>query len=202
MILSALLVASYILGSVPFGLIICRALRGIDIRELGSGNIGATNVLRTVGKGPAAIVFVADVLKGLIPVVASRMLFPNASWIAILAGTLAILGHTFSLFLRFKGGKGAATGLGVIVGLDWRAACIGFGVWLIVLMLCRYVSLASISASASIPVLMWAFHLPLWYQLFGLLAASFVILKHRPNIVRLSRGTEPRFGDRVGTSEV
>ncbi|MCX6375241.1 MAG: glycerol-3-phosphate acyltransferase, partial [Armatimonadetes bacterium] len=99
-----LLIASYVLGSVPFGLLIVKSWKGIDIRKYGSGNIGATNVLRAAGKGPAAVVFVADVLKGLIPVMVARRFFPGTPWIAITAGLLAMMGHTLSIFLRFRGG--------------------------------------------------------------------------------------------------
>lgn len=196
-----LLIASYILGSVPFGLLIVKSWKGIDIRKYGSGNIGATNVLRAAGKGPAAVVFVADVLKGLIPVIVARQLFPDAAWIAITAGLLAMMGHTLSIFLRFRGGKGVATGLGIFVGLEPRAAGIAFGVWLVVLGLTKYVSLASMIGAVSIPVLMFAFGMPAAYKAFGVFAAAFVLLKHRSNITRLLQGKEPRFGEKVAVSE-
>jgi len=198
---AAVLIGSYILGSVPFGLVICKAWRGVDIRKYGSGNIGATNVLRALGPGPAAVVFCADVLKGLIPVVLARRLFPEIAWIAVVCGMLAILGHSLSIFLRFKGGKGVATSLGVVIGLDPRVAGIGFGIWLLVVILSKYVSVASILASVSVPALMFVFRLPLIYKLFALLAAAFVIFKHRANMVRLLQGKEPRWGEKIKVTE-
>lgn len=198
---AAVLIGSYILGSVPFGLVICKAWRGVDIRKYGSGNIGATNVLRALGPGPAAVVFCADVLKGLIPVVLARRLFPEIAWIAVVCGMLAILGHSLSIFLRFKGGKGVATSLGVVIGLDPRVAGIGFGIWLLVVILSKYVSVASILASVSVPALMFVFRLPLIYKLFALLAAAFVIFKHRANMVRLLQGKESRWGEKIKVTE-
>lgn len=194
---TAVLIGSYILGSLPFGLIIVKAWRGIDIRNYGSGNIGATNVLRTAGRGPAAAVFVADVLKGSIPVMITRSLFPAAAWLAVASGMLAILGHSLSVFLRFRGGKGVATGLGVVVGLDPRIAGIGFGIWIVAVALSRYVSVASLLAAASIAVLMYVFDAPLAYKAFAIIAAVFVIVKHRPNVVRLLRGKELRWGEKA-----
>ena len=196
-----LLIASYVLGSVPFGLLIVKSWKGIDIRKFGSGNIGATNVLRTAGKGPAAVVFVADVLKGLIPVMVARRLFPDTPWMAVSAGLLAMIGHTLSIFLGFRGGKGVATGLGIFVGLEPRAAGIAFGIWLVVLGLTKYVSLASMIGAVSIPVLMFAFGMPAAYKAFGVFAAAFVLLKHRSNITRLLQGKESRIGEKVAVSE-
>ena len=195
------LIGSYILGCVPFGLIVAKAWKGIDIRKYGSGNIGATNVLRALGPGPAVVVFVADVLKGLAPVTVAKHFFPFSAWIAVASGMLAILGHSLSIFLRFRGGKGVATGLGVIIGLDPRVAGIGFGIWLIVVGISKYVSVASISAAVSIPVAMWIFHLPIEYRIFALAAAIFVIAKHRSNIVRLIRGKESRLGEKINITE-
>lgn len=196
-----LLVASYILGGVPFGLIIGKAWKGVDIRNYGSGNIGATNVLRALGPGPAAVVFALDVLKGLVPVIVVKHLYPESALLAVASGMLAILGHTLSIFLRFRGGKGVATSLGVIIGLDPRVAGIGFGIWLIFVALTRYVSLASILAAISIPVFMFVFRLPIEYKAFSLLASSFVLVKHRSNITRLFQHKEPKLGEKVKISE-
>ncbi|HUV05267.1 MAG TPA: glycerol-3-phosphate 1-O-acyltransferase PlsY [Armatimonadota bacterium] len=197
---AAVLIGSYILGSVPFGLMICKAWRGVDIRKYGSGNIGATNVLRALGPGPAAVVFGADVLKGLMPVALARQLFHEVAWMAVACGMLAVLGHSLSIFLRFRGGKGVATSLGVVVGLDPRVAGIGFGIWLLVVLLSRYVSAASVVASASIPVLMFVFGLPPVYKLFAVIAAAFVIFRHRANVARLLQGKEPRFGEKINVT--
>lgn len=197
---AAVLIGSYVLGSVPFGLLIVKSWRGIDIRDYGSGNIGATNVLRVAGRGPAAVVFAADVLKGLVPVVAASSIFA-APWIAVAGGMSAILGHSVSIFLRFRGGKGVATSLGVVVGLDPRIAGIGFGIWAAVLAVSRYVSVASILAATSIPVLMFVFDMPLAYRVFAIVAAVFVIAKHRSNMVRLLQGKELRLGEKVSVRE-
>ena len=196
-----LLIGSYILGAVPFGLIIVRLWRGIDIRSYGSGNIGATNVLRTVGPAPAAVVFAADIAKGLTPIVVGKQLFPGADWLVVVSGMLAILGHSVSIFLRLRGGKGVATGLGVLVGLDWRVACVGFGLWVVVVGLCRYVSMGSMIASACVPVLMWVLAVPPAYQAFAIAAGVFVIAKHHSNIARLIQGKEPRWREGAGVRE-
>ncbi|MCL6628973.1 MAG: glycerol-3-phosphate 1-O-acyltransferase PlsY [Armatimonadetes bacterium] len=192
-----ILVASYFLGSVPFGLIICKLWKGIDIRTYGSGNIGATNVMRSAGKGPAIVVFLADVLKGLVVVLAAKHFVPTLDWLPVIAGMLAIVGHSASVFLRFSGGKGVATSLGVVIGLDWRVAAIGFGLWVVTVVATRYVSVASILASASVPVFMFVFQQHISYKLFALLAASFVIVRHHSNIKRLTQGKEPKWGDKV-----
>ena len=139
----------------------------------------------------------ADVLKGSIPVMITRSLFPAAAWLAVASGMLAILGHSLSVFLRFRGGKGVATGLGVVVGLDPRIAGIGFGIWIVAVALSRYVSVASLLAAASIAVLMYVFDAPLAYKAFAIIAAVFVIVKHRPNVVRLLRGKELRWGEKA-----
>lgn len=198
---AAVLIGSYVLGSVPFGLLIVKAWRGIDIRKYGSGNIGATNVLRTAGRGPAVVVFAADVLKGLAPVIVAARLFPTAAWIVVAAGMSAILGHSLSVFLRFRGGKGVATSLGVIIGLDPRAAGIGFSIWLVVVGVSKYVSLASILAVVSVATLMWLFDAPQPYRMFAIIAAVFVIARHRSNIIRLLQGQEPRWGEKVNVQE-
>ena len=196
-----LLVASYLLGSIPFGLLIVRAWKGIDIRKYGSGNIGATNVLRAAGRGPAAVVFLADVSKGLAPVLAAQRLFSETAWMAVAAGMLAMIGHTLSVFLKFRGGKGVATGLGIFIGLAPPAAGIAFAVWLIVLGITRYVSVASMIGALCVPVTMCALGTPLPYKGFAILAALFIIIKHRSNISRLLRGSEPRIGEKVAVSE-
>ena len=199
--LALVFVVSYILGSVPFGLIIGKTFCGVDIRKFGSGNIGATNVLRALGPKPAAAVFAADVLKGLLPVVLAKSMFPQVPWIVVVSGMVAILGHTFSIFLNFKGGKGVATSLGVIIGLDPRVAGIAFALWVIVVAFTKYVSLASILAAVSIPVLMHVFHAPIEYQILSLVASVFVIAKHRSNMTRLLQGKEAKWGEKVKVTE-
>ncbi|MHB1001758.1 MAG: glycerol-3-phosphate 1-O-acyltransferase PlsY [Armatimonadota bacterium] len=191
------LIGCYLLGSIPFGFIVAKLWKGIDIRQHGSGNIGATNIMRLLGTGPAIAVFAADILKGLIPVIVAQNLFHNTAWIVILCGLTAVIGHTLSVFLNFKGGKGVATSLGVIVGLDPRIALIGFAAWVVVVAISRYVSLASIIGAISITTCMWVFHKPLEYIIFTLAATAFIIIKHKSNISRLLKGTEAKFGEKV-----
>lgn len=194
-----LLIASYLLGAIPFGLIIGKVWRGIDIREFGSGNIGATNVYRTLGPGPGITVFVADVLKGLLPVLVARRMAPEVAWLAVASGVIAILGHTLSVFLRFKGGKGVATSLGVGIGLMPHIAAIAFAIWVVLFAATRYVSVASMLASISVPIMMWRTHEPTAYKIFGVFVAVYVVIKHRSNIVRLIQGKENRFGKKAAS---
>jgi glycerol-3-phosphate acyltransferase PlsY len=189
------LLLAYLLGGVPFGLIVSNLTRGVDIRRLGSGNIGATNVLRVIGWKAGLLVLLLDVVKGFIPVILTReLLFPNNPLIAILAGMAAMLGHTFSPFLRFTGGRAVAAGLGVMLALSWKAAGCGFAVAFLLIFAFRYVSIGSIVGSASLPVFMTVFNEPREYILFSLLAAALIVLRHVPNIKRLLEGTESKIG--------
>lgn len=190
---------SYLVGAVPTGLLTGLA-KGVDIRKIGSGNIGATNVLRALGKGWGLFTLVIDALKGLVPV----LLFPmvaekitgrvQTSELSLLCGVLAVMGHNWPVYLGFKGGKGVATSTGALVGLAPWCALAGFGVWLLVFLSTRYVSLASISAAVAICVLAWVttmkdgFVLPLVLTLLAII----LIWKHRENIGRLLRGNENR----------
>lgn len=201
MLQTVILILSYLLGSVPFGLILVKALKGIDIRDYGSGNIGATNVQRVLGTGPFIIVLLLDASKGFLPVFAAAHIFPATPWMAVGAGVCAILGHNLSVFLRFSGGKGVATSLGVIIGLSPIVAAIGFGIWLLIVAVTRYVSLASVLACTSAAILMFFFPAPDIYRWFVVLAAIFVIAKHRSNIARLMQGREHKWGERVKVSE-
>lgn len=187
--------ASYLLGAIPFGLLIARS-RGIDIRQHGSGNIGATNVLRVLGKPLGIFTFILDALKGFGPVFLAMRLVPGQAEAAgLTAGIAAILGHSFPIYLGGKGGKGVATSAGVLIGLAWQAALIGVAVWGAVFFLSRYVSLASILAAAAIPAVSWILYYPgklatpIALTLLGLL----IILRHRSNLQRLLKGTENRF---------
>jgi glycerol-3-phosphate acyltransferase PlsY len=202
------LAAGFCVGSLPTGYLVARA-KGIDIRQHGSGNIGATNVFRTLGKTAGLGVFAVDVLKGVLAVALARMFadaFPGslpAVAVAIAGAIAAVLGHSYTPWLRFKGGKGVATSLGVIAGLVPAAAAIGFSLWLILAFTTRYVSLASILAAASIPPSIWftaptAERLPLF--VFGLAAAIVVIARHRANMRRLLDGSEHRFGQKPPSS--
>jgi len=184
---------SYLLGSVPFGLLLARA-RGVDIRSVGSGNIGATNVFRAVGKGPGLLTFFLDFLKGLLPVLAAGHWLAPDTAAPILCGCAAIAGHIWTVFAQFRGGKGVATGAGVVVGIAWEAVIIGLICWIIVFALTRYVSLASIITAGSVGISGWILYpgrrlVPATLTLL----AALLIVRHRSNIVRLLKGTENRF---------
>ena len=184
-------IIAYLLGSVPNGLLLCRAIWHIDIREHGSRNIGATNVYRTLGKGPGALVFALDFLKGFLAVYIA-MLLVGTPLSMVLGGIAAILGHSASVFLRFKGGKGVATGLGVIAMLMPAVTGVVFLAWLVIVFVTRYVSLGSIVGAALVPVLAFFFGGPTEYTVFGVLAAVLVIVRHHTNITRLLNGTESK----------
>jgi glycerol-3-phosphate acyltransferase PlsY len=201
-----LLVAAYLLGSIPTGYLVARWAKGIDIRQCGSGGTGATNVLRTVGKGAAIAVLLIDLLKGLLAVLLAMATWPQVlalapdlapdwrPWILMLAGLLAIVGHSKSVWIGFAGGKSAASGLGVLLGLAWPVALGAVAAFGLTLALSRIVSLGSIAAAIATMILMVATGQPLPYIVLGGLAALYVILRHRSNIERLRLGTEPRLG--------
>lgn len=199
MIEAAALVGCYLLGAIPFGLIIGKITKGIDIRDFGSGNIGASNVLRTLGKGPAMMVFVTDTAKGLVAVLLMKALGLGPWWV-VAGSMLSILGHTFSIFLNFRGGKGVATSLGVIIGMDPVIAAITFVTWALLVAGTRYISIASIVAAFSVPLQMYfwtARHVPTAYLILAAVASTAIFLKHIPNMKRLANGTEARFGQKV-----
>jgi len=196
MIITLPLLLAYLVGGIPFGLIVAKVLRGVDIRRLGSGNIGATNVLRAVGwKGGLAVLFL-DAAKGFFPVLLAKSLSGNPI-LAVAAGLASMLGHTFSPFLRFTGGRGVATGLGVVLALSWQAALSGLAVGLALICAFRYVSLGSIVGAVSLPFFMIIFRQPLAYVAFTALAALLIAVRHLSNIRRLLAGTEHRFGEKA-----
>lgn len=184
---------AYLLGSVPFALVISRVFFRIDIREHGSGNVGATNVVRVLGKGPGIACFLLDFLKGLVPTWLGGH-FGLPWWAVLLLGVATILGHSRSVFLRFTGGKSVATGAGVIVALSPWVGLSALAVWAVVFALGRIVSLGSILAAASLPLLMVLFREPVPYVVFSVVVALYVILRHRSNIERLLKGQEQRMG--------
>jgi glycerol-3-phosphate acyltransferase PlsY len=193
-------VYSYLLGSIPFGYILVRVFRGKDIRETGSGNIGATNVSRT---SPAlgAVTLILDAFKGVAAVIITRMLFPGQTILLGLAGFMAIAGHVFPLWLRFRGGKGVATGLGAFVVLLPKTVLLMVGIFVAVFLAFRYISLASILTVALFPLIAWILNpYPDAPQMFVFLAAAslLIIAKHHTNIRRLLAHTEPRFQWRRG----
>lgn len=189
-----LLPAAYLLGAVPVGLILAR-WKGIDLQRVGSGNIGATNVFRSVGKWWGVATFALDALKGFVPAFYFPMILPNAPpWFGIACGVAAIAGHNWPVWLRFRGGKGVSTSAGMLIGIAPAAAGIGFLAFAIVVAISRYVSLASIVAAIAVPAAGWFLYaktnstLAITLIVMGLL----VIWRHRANIVRLMTHTEPK----------
>lgn len=204
MLIALISAVSYLIGSVPFGYLAGR-LAGVDVRKSGSGNVGATNVTRVLGKKFGYPVFLLDAGKGFFAVEMAQVLIASSrrsasstEWYAILAAVLAVIGHTNSIWLGFKGGKGVATSIGALFALNWLSALIIGIVWIITFFVTRYVSLASIAAAVTLPVTIGAMlflkELPspaLLY--FSLCLATIVIFRHRSNLSRLARGNEPKF---------
>ncbi len=189
--------ASYLLGAIPASYIAGRLAKGIDLRRHGSGNLGATNTFRVLGAKVAAPVMVFDILKGTVPVVAFTQWDGSADWRWELAyGGAAIVGHVFSVYMRFKGGKGVATSAGVLLALAPVALGVGLAVWLGVLKAMRMVSAASILAAATVGVLLLVTPNRPEVRILGLGVVAFVIFAHRSNIGRILRGEEPRFGQK------
>lgn len=184
-------IVAYLLGSIPNGLVFGKLIWQVDLREHGSHNIGATNAWRTLGKGPGFLIFLLDFFKGFISVWLGSVL-AGTPMAMVLAGICAIIGHSCSVLLKFKGGKGVATGLGVIVMLMPLPALIVFAVWLLIVKISGYVSLGSIIAAALVPILAWLQGYAMEYTVFGLLAAAFVIIRHKANIIRLLNGSESK----------
>jgi len=194
-------ILSYFLGAVPFGLLLSR-VKGVDIRQVGSKNIGATNVFRSVSKTLGVLTFVADGLKGFVP----AWLFPKIvaawghgappPWLGLLFAALAIAGHTWPVYIKFKGGKGVATSAGALIGIAPAATGIGLVTWILAMALTRYVSVSSIAAALIVPAAGWGLYakqglaLPIALTVIGLL----IVWRHKGNIQRLMNGTEHRFG--------
>ena len=198
-LLPLLLLAAYLLGSIPFGLLFARIFAKKDVREVGSGNIGATNVTRVAGPIPGILTLLFDAGKGALTVLlAARFMNHNATAM-MLAAIFALLGHCYPVWLRLKGGKGVATGLGVFTALCPIAGLCSLAVFIIVVLRWRFVSLGSVAAAAAMPLLVYLFwvpgHAPPMVIVIGtLFATGLVIYKHDSNLQRLVQGTEPRFG--------
>jgi acyl phosphate:glycerol-3-phosphate acyltransferase len=186
-----IVIAAYLLGSIPTGLLLARAF-GVDIRSAGSGNIGATNVYRTLGRKVGVMTLVGDCLKGLVPVLAAKYFGFSGGWIAMV-GLAAFLGHVYTVFLGFKGGKGVATAMGVFLGVSPAAVLAALVIFSLVLWKWRYVSLGSITTAAAMPVLIALAGKESFIILMSLVIAAIVIFKHRGNIERLKAGTENKF---------
>jgi glycerol-3-phosphate acyltransferase PlsY len=186
-------VIGYLLGSIPFGLILTRLAGTQDLRSIGSGNIGATNVLRTGRKGLAAATLILDMLKGTAAVLIAGLYDgPNA---AMLAAFGAFLGHLFPVWLKFRGGKGVATYIGVLIGLFWPAAVLFCVLWLVIAFTTRYSSLSALIASLAIPIFLWWLSQPALAALFVILTLL-LLYKHQENIMRLLSGNESKIGQK------
>jgi len=194
---------SYLFGSVPYGYIIAKLFKNIDIRDFGSGNPGATNVFRVAGPRLGVIVFALDCLKGFLPVIGATYFFGNSNYaVALLAGLAAIAGHIFTPFLKFRGGKGVATGTGVFLALLPLITLAGALVFLAVFLVGRYVSLSSIIAGVCVCALSWVARKPIGVCVFATATAILIIYTHRSNISRLLNGTENRFGNEDQKSKI
>jgi acyl phosphate:glycerol-3-phosphate acyltransferase len=191
------LAIAYLLGSIPFGYVIVKLREGRDIRRAGSGNIGAANVTRTLGVAAGLLTLLLDAAKGSLAVaIASRLAHGNMRWL-MAAGLLAIAGHLFPVWLGFRGGRGVATAAGVFLLLSWKAVLAAAVVWLVAVLWWRYVSLGSVLAAASLPLLVYVLYVPghrppLVVSLGTACASILVIVRHRANLERLAAGTEPR----------
>jgi len=187
----------YLFGSFPSGYLAGRIAKGIDIRSLGSGSTGATNVLRHIGKRAAITVFFIDVFKGVLSILLAKYFLLNDSW-QVAIGLSTLIGHIWPIWLNWKGGKAVATGLGIFLGISWQAGVATLGIFILIITLFRIVSLASVSASLALPLIMFLSfrnsNISLPFIIISLLAMTLVIWRHRENIVRLIKGTEPKIG--------
>ncbi|HEX3030908.1 MAG TPA: glycerol-3-phosphate 1-O-acyltransferase PlsY [Bacillota bacterium] len=190
------LLIAYLLGSISFGYLVARKWAKIDIRKVGSGNIGMTNIWRVMGWPAALGVFVGDMGKGILAAWLGK--YFGGDVLTVLAGFAVMAGHIYPVFLGFKGGKAVATGVGVVTAISLPSVLVALLIWVVLAAITRYVSLASVIAAASVPIwLVWE-HQPWPHLLFGFIAAGFVIYKHLPNIKRLLNGQEYKIGQKVG----
>ena len=189
---AGLIIAAYLIGSIPMGLIFGKLIWKKDLRRFGSHNIGATNAWRIIGRKAGLLIFILDFLKGQLGVLLGACMFASPGAMVV-GGLFAVLGHMFPIFIGFKGGKGVATGLGVIAALMPKITAIVFIVWIVLTLITRYVSVASIVAAVLTPILAAVFKEPIIYFLFGLVAAVVIVFRHRDNIRRLKAGRENKF---------
>ena len=185
----------YLLGSVPFGLLIAKS-RGIDLRKVGSGNIGTTNVLRAVGKKEALVTLLADILKGTVPVLLARALTGDENLVALTAAA-SVLGHDFPVFLRFKGGKGVATSIGVMLGVNPIVGVVLVAVWVLTALLFRYSSLSALTAFGLLFVFSFVPGFHRAQKALMIFLPALIYIKHRANIQRLIQGVEPKLGQKA-----
>ena len=183
------LLGAYLIGAIPFGFLIGR-MRGVDVRTVGSKNIGATNVFRTVGKKWGLLAFFCDVMKGLLPTLAARHLAADAAWLPLAVGITCVVGHMLTPFMKFRGGKGVATAFGMMVALATVPALLAFAVFVVTVWLSHYISLGSMLAAMALAALVWVFPCVLPMRIIAALVAVFVIYKHKSNIQRLVHGCE------------
>ena len=192
-----ILFLGYLLGSFPSGYLAGIIAKGIDIRSLGSGSTGATNVLRHIGKRAAITVFLLDVFKGVISILLAKYFLLNDSW-QVAIGLSTLIGHIWPVWLNWRGGKAVATGLGIFLGLSWQVGLATLGVFILMITLFRIVSLASVSAALALPLIMFisfkTSSISLPFLVISLLAMTLVIWRHRENILRLMKGKEPKIG--------
>jgi len=186
---------AFLMGSIPVGLIVAK-IKGVDLRKVGSGNIGATNVLRAIGKGPALITLAGDLLKGFIPVIIGGYILEDSLGTGMI-GLSAILGHDFSIFLRFRGGKGVATSLGVLLAFSPVVAVLTIIIWIIIVFMTRYSSLGAIVSFLLLPLNIYVFDYSYNKFVVSIFITLLLLFKHRGNLERLYKGREPRIGERV-----
>jgi acyl phosphate:glycerol-3-phosphate acyltransferase len=209
-ITAGIILLAYLLGSLPTGYLAGRILQGIDIREHGSGSTGATNVLRTLGKVPGSIVLLIDALKGVLAIVLTQTVFTlhllptlPADWkyyLVPLAAIGAILGHSKSIWLGFKGGKSVATGIGILLAMCWQVGLASIAVFAVCIAISRIVSISSIVSAMSATIWMIVFAQPLAYIVFAIVGGIYVVWLHRANIQRIMAGTEAKLGQKLESS--
>jgi len=203
------LILSYLLGAIPFGYIVSKLWKNIDIRQYGSGNIGFTNVLRVAGKSPGIVVLLLDVGKGLLPVLlisqfTEAMELGKFMTLPALCGLASIIGHNWPIYLKFRGGKGVSTTIGAFLALTWQVTLVGLVIWLVIVIITRYVSLGSILFVVSLPITTVVLHLSPrveiedWIAILisSVIVAVMVVYKHKGNLCRLLSGTERKFGQK------
>lgn len=192
------LLLSYLCGAIPFGYIIAKVFKHVDVRTIGSGNVGATNVYRTISKPLGVLTLILDILKGFVPVYCTMLLNPDSSWLIISVAFITIIGHIFTVFLNFNGGKGVATGCGVFLALNPLAILICVLVFVLFLVLFRYVSLASIMAAVTLPISLYFLNSIPEIVIFASIISVLVVVRHMSNIKRLLNGTENKiYGTKV-----